>query len=187
MLVHIDADELGELRRENARLSEQVDSLQAVNTRVVEQLRRASIRTHVAQFHHIFGFPVLHTPQDPSEEVLRRRLRLITREYLEVLEAAFDTDGNPHWAAFKSTIMRVVEEAPIDFDLVAFIHELGDLDWCVEGTRLECGVQGVPVMLELARANLEKEGGEVLPDFTIVKPPGWRKADIKRVLEEQMR
>jgi predicted HAD superfamily Cof-like phosphohydrolase len=62
---------------------------------------------------------------------------------------------------------------------------MADLDYVVEGTRLEFGIDGEPIAAEVHRANMAKTEGPVAPDGKRLKPPGWTPPDIAGVLRKQ--
>ena len=75
--------------------------------------------------------------------------------------------------------------SPAKVDLPALVDGLADLDYVVEGTRIEFGVNGTPVADEVHAANMRKADGPVDEHGKKRKPPGWVGPDIERVLREQ--
>lgn len=76
----------------------------------------------------------------------------------------------------------------MNVDLVEFADALADLDYVIEGTRLEFGINGAPIAAEVHRSNLSKLGpnGPMLrEDGKILKPPGWTPPDIAGELRKQ--
>jgi predicted HAD superfamily Cof-like phosphohydrolase len=155
-----------------------------------------TLREQVMELHGGIGAPVLATPQTPPPDRLRLRLDLITEEFFELLAAA----GFALWAPLENedeygrTRVRVdkpeLEPAwrtgtPAAFDLVAVADALGDLDYVVEGTRLECGIDGAPIAAEIHRTNMNKLSGETRADGKKLKPPGWLPPDIRGLLIAQ--
>lgn len=152
------------------------------------------IRDQVAEFHRAMDVPIGTTPKVPSDERVRLRWRLIIEEVFEGLAATFpytrDT-WNPldescqKLAAAKTAVMKIVNEEQIQVDLPELADAWGDIDYVVEGARLEFGVDGVPIAAEIHRANMAKVGGPVRGDGKRLKPPGWTPPDIESVLAKQ--
>jgi predicted HAD superfamily Cof-like phosphohydrolase len=148
----------------------------------------SKLRSQVRAFHEAFSVPVLTRPQVPSDERVRLRLRLIAEEFFELLEACVDlkhraTAGRfgelDHW------LDAVVKESALKVNLPELADALGDLDYVIEGTRLEFGINGEPIADEIQRSNMAKVGGPVLPGGKIGKPDGWTAPDIAGELRKQ--
>jgi predicted HAD superfamily Cof-like phosphohydrolase len=145
----------------------------------------------VSEFHKMIGAPILTAPQIPPANRIRLKLSLIMEEALEALEAAmFHTDSSTSLlSAVKSQMAELIIEAfPFDeklFDLPAFADALADLDYVVEGTRLEFGINGLPIADEVHRANMAKLGGPKRADGKHLKPEGWTPPDVGAVLALQ--
>ena len=144
-----------------------------------------------------------------AEERVRLRASLIAEEFFEVLAALFtgevacdgryghNTDGqNPcpscghvfHTLGldgFPEVVRNLIEKSGIRGDLVALADGLADLDYVIEGTRLEFGIDGAPIAAEVHRANLAKTDGPVREDGKRLKPPGWQPPDIEGELKKQ--
>jgi predicted HAD superfamily Cof-like phosphohydrolase len=155
------------------------------------------LRHDVRKFHEKFGHPVRERPVIPPDEEVRFRLKLITEEYLEVVDAA-TSDDHPSAVlkdTFKKMIRHYLNEAKIDVDLPELMDGLGDLDFVSEGTRLVCGVDGAPVAAAIGHANLakdpvyvaEKDEHHRRPDPLAkpTKPPGWLPPDVEGELRRQ--
>jgi predicted HAD superfamily Cof-like phosphohydrolase len=150
----------------------------------------SELQRQVAEFHLAFDHPIADVPTIPSEARVRFRARLITEEFLETLESLFDmteAEGSPGVAIRHAadTIRFVIDHARVTVDLVGLADGLADLDYVVEGTRLELGIDGVPIAAEVHRSNMAKKGGEKRPDGKSLKPPGWTPPDIAGELAEQ--
>lgn len=165
----------------------------------------------VRAFHTRFGHPVRTKPVIPSPEEMRFRLKLITEEYLELLDATTDAahPAVPHLLETAGKMLRhFINEVGIKVDLPEAIDALGDLDFVIEGTRAVCGVDGAPVHDAIYTANMAKspvyvqakdayhgkteDGGALtirsnVPDPTAkpTKPDGWTPPDIRKVLLTQ--
>jgi predicted HAD superfamily Cof-like phosphohydrolase len=143
---------------------------------------RLGIRARVMEFHEAMGVPILHRPQVPDDDRVRLRLNLIAEEFFETLAAAL---GESHVHYAKTLVMAAIKYVPINVNLPEFIDGLCDLDYVNEGTRLEFGVNGIPVLDEVHAANMRKIDGPIREDGKRMKPPGWTPPDIERVLVEQ--
>jgi predicted HAD superfamily Cof-like phosphohydrolase len=153
-----------------------------------------SLRSQVAEFHLAMGIPILELPQVPSEDRIRLRLNLIAEEFFEVLESALVVDSDYEWkrggtpgfyAAPKRQILTCIEKASVDADLPALADGFADLDYVVEGSRLEFGIHGAPIAREVHRANMAKVGGPRREDGKVLKPKGWMPPDIEGELRKQ--
>jgi len=151
--------------------------------------RQTKIRRQVREFHEAAGQPVLMRPQAPPEHRARLRMKLITEEYFEMLAAMLNIEHGvgEELTQAKQEIEAVISEAEVAVDVVELADALGDLDYVIEGTRLECGIDGAPVAAEIHRANMDKfgPGSKRREDGKVLKPPGWRPPDIGRVLFEK--
>jgi|SRR6185369_3280901 len=149
---------------------------------------RSDIRVQVEEFHRAYGQPVLDTPQVPSEERVRFRMKLIGEEYLELVSSVFGVDPESHKASVE-ILNQVYDLAPIKVDLPKAIDALHDIDYVVEGMRLELGVNGSPIACEVHRANMSKfgeDGKPVLNEFgKVIKGPNFSPPDIEGELIKQ--
>lgn len=138
---------------------------------------------HVREFHLAFGCPNPSKPTVPSDERLRLRLKLIAEEFIELLQACgadgFDTDD----------IQNAIDTSLLDLhegvDMVKVADALADIDYVVEGMRLELGIDGEPIAAEVHRSNCSKIGAERRPDGKILKGPNYSPPDIEGELRKQ--
>lgn len=140
------------------------------------------IREQVLAFHRKFGQPIAEKPAAPAVERSRLRIALIAEEFCEFLQAA----GVPRALVIDigATIIQSTRELyPPDVEQLA--DALGDLDYVVEGTRLEYGINGEPIAAAIHAANMAKEGGRMRADGKILKPAGWMAPDIAGELRKQ--
>jgi predicted HAD superfamily Cof-like phosphohydrolase len=195
------ADEVGEpspildivaLRKENKQLNENLTSVQKRCTELLEEnreLRRRlssykGLARQVAEFHVAMGQPIEPTPTVPSDERVRLRARLIAEEFFETLESLFDSLPNALDEA-KYYTGRVIGGSEVRVNFPEFIDGLADLDYVIEGTRLEFGVDGGPIAAEVHHANMRKVGGKQREDGKFLKPEGWEPPDIAGELRKQ--
>lgn len=179
-------------------------------------MKTATIREQVTQFHIAGGIPIKPHPEAPNEDRVRLRLRLIEEEFFELLASCLKGTATSErilgWTPSRMRDVRrlvqlIVEDMPIDVDMVEVADALADLDYVVEGTRLELGIFGPSVAAEVHASNMRKfppciqctdespyqcpscKGLGVLPiqreDGKIVKPEGWTPPDIESVLRAQ--
>jgi predicted HAD superfamily Cof-like phosphohydrolase len=112
-------------------------------------------------------------------------------EALEAVEAAVvNTEGSMTLlSAIKTQVAKLITYAcPFDdtlFDLPAFADALADIDYVVEGARLEFGINGSPIADEVHRANMAKLGGPKRADGKHMKPEGWTPPDVAGELVKQ--
>jgi len=149
-----------------------------------------TIRHQVTEFHRVFDQPILDTPQIPPEDRIRLRLRLISEEFFELLQATIDTSkvDPEHSASAMRNAMMVINTAPIKVDLVELADALGDLDYVIEGTRLEFGIDGAPIASVIHESNMAKAPDGVVRKTEagkVIKPEGWKAPDIESELRKQ--
>ena len=161
-----------------------VTELQKANTRLLEERRAVDRRYQVSEFYRAMGVPVLDRPQVPPEERVRLRLRLVLEETLELLESALPNETSiiPQC---RRMLDLIIQCGVVRVDLPAFVDALADVDYVVEGTRLEFGVDGGPVAGEVHRANMAKLTGPVREDGKRLKPEGWTPPDVEGELLKQ--
>jgi predicted HAD superfamily Cof-like phosphohydrolase len=150
---------------------------------------QGKLRSQVTDFHLAVGQPVLDKPQVPSDERVRLRARLITEEFFETMRALFQDEerNDPYsWINVSEDNMRsAIERSRIVARLPELVDGLADLDYVVEGTRLEFGINGIPIAAEVHRANMAKAVGTKREDGKILKPDGWKPPDIEGELRRQ--
>lgn len=125
------------------------------------------------------------TPGVPSADRVKLRLRLISEEFVELLESAGVEGEALHEIRLKIE-MGILTAGRVN--LSELYDATLDLDYVVEGTRLEFGLNGEPGAAEVHRANMAKlhDGVPVhREDGKIIKPPGWTPPDIEGVLRSQ--
>jgi predicted HAD superfamily Cof-like phosphohydrolase len=156
-----------------------------------------TIRDKVIEFHKMVGQPVLYTPTVPPEERVRLRLKLICEEFFELLESTLvdheivtpPSDGGARIQinsnGVRTIVGRLINESPINVDLIQTADALADLEYVIVGSSLEMGIDLDAVVDEVHRSNLTKSGGGMRPDGKIKKGPDFRAPDIEAVLEAQ--
>ena len=137
----------------------------------------------VREFHLAMGQPVLTRPTVPRHDRVRLRLRLIAEEFVELLDATLllrecnvDIGG---------LLRRIVDTSTVNVDLPSAVDALADLDYVIEGTRAEFGVDGEPVAALVHASNMAKLGGKPDANGKIQKPEGWQAPDIEAELTRQ--
>lgn len=189
---------------DRAALHARVQELLDHNSMLRDRARdRPSV--HVRQFHQIFGHLTERTPTIPSEATVRRRVLLVTEEYLEYLTACGydpqDLPGRELLNRLRKVLIHVHR-----YDLAAVVREKTDLVYQLEGGLVECGVDGDPPARLVHEANLKKlwpcdgcagrgdgcatcrgAGGTVRLDAMgkVAKPPTWHEPDIRGELIRQ--
>jgi predicted HAD superfamily Cof-like phosphohydrolase len=141
-----------------------------------------SIREQVIEFHEAMEHPIALKPSVPPDARVRFRARLITEEYFESMRALF---AFADFSREEESVTRAIDVAEVLVDLPELVDGLADLDYVVEGTRLEFGVAGPPIAEEVHRANMAKLGGGKTPAGKTIKPPGWKPPDIEGELRAQ--
>lgn len=121
-----------------------------------------SLYMQVLRFHELGGVPVKHRPEVPDVDRVKLRLRLITEEFFELLAACSiwpKVDYHGESIDIREFIDDEIDRIDLetnDVNLVEVADALADLDYVVEGTRLEFGILGQPVADEVHRANMTK-------------------------------
>lgn len=159
----------------------------------LENLEESEIRKQVKEFHQAMGIPVLDSPQVPSLERMLLRMSLMYEEFMELCEAMFP--GNESEQETKERVeclqqllrRQLIGVARLGnpVNLAKLADALADLDYVIEGTRLEFGINGKPIANAVHIANMRKVGGPVREDGKQLKPPGWTSPDIEGCLKAQ--
>jgi predicted HAD superfamily Cof-like phosphohydrolase len=148
-----------------------------------------TLHEQLLEFHRKVGQPILDKPQVPDEARVRLRAALIAEEFFETMEAMFAPDAGLKEA--REYVMDACKNAPIAVHMADFADGLADLDYVIEGTRIEFGIDGAPIAAEVHRANMAKavgptgRDGPVAGNGKILKPPGWKPPDIEGELRKQ--
>lgn len=206
--IAIEESEFKRLLDERAALLRQVGDLQDTMSKLVDN----TLARRVRAFHLKFGHPVNHTPHVPDDATIRFRLKIVTEEYFEFVEAALDPkdqeDGKVQDAY--NLLKQAIERSKIEVSLPEFIDAVEDLKYVLEGTDAVCGVDANPVAAEVHRANMAKDPAYVMakdsyngavgrmppdatePGFYVpdplakpTKPAGWTPPDIEGCLLKQ--
>ena len=141
-------------------------------------------RNQLIAFHRAGKIPILDKPQVPPEDRMRLRLSLIAEEFGELLEAAVGAEAVE---SIRIRLRDIVGNSPLNVDLVELADAMADLDYVVEGTRLECGIDGRPLADEVHQTNMAKfgPGSWIRSDGKIMKPPNWKPPEIRKLLKKQ--
>lgn len=164
----------GGTEAEHAALVKHYDDLDAEKR---EAARNSFDR--VREFMLAFGHPVHDEPTEIADEGwLHMRLELIREELGELYEACgYDTT---EWD--KVVPVRQMNTT----DLVEAADALGDLEYVVNGAAIGMGINLPAVVREIHDSNMTKLGADGKPiyrlDGKILKGPGYRKPDLKKVL-----
>ena len=154
-------------------------------------MEKSDIRKQVEEFMIAAKQEVKDSPAVPDDKIVRLRAKLVMEEAFELLEALFDIQNGGSLGFYtekKEAITSLIEELPIDVDMVEVADACGDIDYVVEGARLAFGINGKPIADEVQRTNMAKFGpGSWVreSDGKQMKPPGWEPPDIAKLLEAQ--
>lgn len=121
-------------------------------------------------FHVAVDGSVPLAPTLPDEQTMAVRRTLIREEYEEVMTAFAE--------------LTAVAENGHKPDLTHLAHEMADLLYVIYGTFAACGIDADAIFAEVHTANMRKLGGPRRADGKLLKPPGWRPADVAGVLEK---
>lgn len=139
----------------------------------------------VYEFHRVMGLPIKATPAMPDEAVRHLRCCLLLEEMLEFIAAC----GMRVWAD-SAGVLRVTVDRSKPPDLAAMAHENTDLRYVSHGNDLAMGIDGGAVFDVVHDANMRKAPGGVpvlSPEGKVLKPGGWRPADVAAEIERQRR
>lgn len=144
-----------------------------------------STRHMVVCFHQKYGQPIGDRPQVPSDARVRFRWALMLEEMREAFEATFDFGPvgarrtlDMAWALLE----RMAQNRGIKVDLPEFVDGLLDTKYVIEGTLVEFGVDGEPIMRAIHKANMAKLPN---PGGKPIKPDGWIPPNIAGWLRRQ--
>lgn len=116
----------------------------------------------VIEFHKAMGLEVgPKVPEVPSRKTVDLKMRILTEEYLELIDGV--RDGS----------------------LTGVADACADLIYVTVGLALAYGIDLRPVWREVHQANLAKAGGPKRSDGKQLKGPNWRPPDIVGVLARQ--
>lgn len=148
------------------------------------------IRKQVEEFHVAGRVPILPAPAVPDAGRVMLRARLVGEEFCEFMEALFP--DSYYARTVRKAVMFPLEgleyvgddKAP---DLTNLADACADLDYVVEGTRLEFGIDGEPIARIVHESNMAKfgPGSRVREDGKIMKPSDWKPPDIEAELRRQ--
>jgi predicted HAD superfamily Cof-like phosphohydrolase len=145
------------------------------------------LQQQVAEFHRVYGHPIVETPTVPSSERVRFRIRFIMEEAFEAMEAVFGKGSFVD--AIRDDVNRLVDSSPIRISLPELADAFADLDYVIEGARLEFGIDGAPIAEEVHRSNMSKLGVDGKPmtraDGKTLKGPNFSPPDIAGELRKQ--
>lgn len=144
-----------------------------------------TLQEQVAEFHRTFDHPIASSPTIPADERVRLRMRIITEEFFEMMEAVYGRIDKPYWESLVAEVDDLIDQSTPDVDLSKLADALGDIDYVVEGCRLEFGIDGKPIADAIHAANMAKVGGGKRADGKHQKPEGWQPPDIEGELIKQ--
>lgn len=150
----------------------------------------SKLRDQVREFHRVFEHPMASSPTELTDERLRFRLALIAEEFVELMTAAY---GPGAFFDSVEVAMKEFNEGVAGLkghmNLPEVADALADLDYVVEGMRLEMGISGEAVADEVHRSNMSKLGddGRLIKraDGKTIKGPRYFPPDIAGELRRQ--
>lgn len=89
------------------------------------------------------------------------------------------------WDLIDEEVNREYKEAYNAGNLVELADAIADSIYVLLGAAIAYGIDLRPVWAEVQRTNMAKVGGPVTPEGKRLKPPGWVKPDITRLLRLQ--
>jgi len=154
----------------------------------------SKLRDQVREFHVAMAAPAdAETPTVIPDDRVRLRAALIAEEFFETI-ASMLAEGDiaitgaarvtNALTAARHIVFAAIKQLPVHVDMPELADGMADLDYVVEGTRLEFGIDGAPIAAEIHRANMAKVGGPIAPNGTRLKPE-WVPPDIEGALRAQ--
>ncbi len=142
-----------------------------------------SLRTQVKEFHAMTNNPDRANPGPIADSRVRLRASLIAEEFFETMQAMFidvPQADQLHYSLgdLKVMVANRIAKCTINVNMPEMADGLADLDYVVEGTRLEFGIDGGPIAKEVHRTNMLKLTGPTRADGKRMKPEGWTPPDI---------
>lgn len=148
------------------------------------------IKDQVEEFHRVAGTAAPTVPSVPDRERVMMRLCIMAEEFLEFCTAC-DPEAADKYDEILDNLIARFKAATFDkVDIVEVADALGDLDYVVEGSRLEYGIDGAPIAAEIHRSNMAKvdptTGRMERNDIGKVrKPADWTPPDVRGELLKQ--
>ena len=116
----------------------------------------------VEEFHRAFELTINTKPILPELDVLLLRVKLISEECIELIDALGERD------------------------LVKVADGIADVLYVVYGTAVTCGIDVEPLFSEIHRSNMSKIGGIKRDDGKVLKPDTYSPPDVAKILQMQM-
>jgi len=116
----------------------------------------------VEEFHRAFELTINTKPILPELDVLLLRVKLISEECIELIDALGERD------------------------LVKVADGIADVLYVVYGTAVTCGIDVEPLFSEIHRSNMTKVGGTKRDDGKVLKPDTYSPPDVAKILQMQM-
>jgi predicted HAD superfamily Cof-like phosphohydrolase len=180
------ADALARVTCERDGLRVRVQELLEANGRLVNE-RRASLQAQVRSFFAAVGQEQPPTPCVPSEQNVRLRMRLFD-EVLEFFASCADID-DPVTAQklhrLTEAFYAFAATAPLKVDLVDYCDACIDVLYIAAGALIGAGVDLEPLLAEVTRSNLSKQGGGKDEHGKARKGENYSPPDIDRCLRVQ--
>ncbi len=147
----------------------------------------------VGEFHQAFGHPIFTNSNKeviPSADTIKLRLKLITEELEELIEACVGTDELKDKFSYIFTKLNSniedIKDEDVNFDLVEVADALGDINYVVNGAAHTFNFDLDAVTTEIHRSNMSKLGPDGKPiyreDGKVLKGPNYFKPNLKPVL-----
>ncbi len=155
------------------------------------EVRQSAHQQRVEQFMKLARQAVPEEPTLPDEATRALRARLILEEALETCEALgfrlADLEG--YFLGPKQAVEYLLPDRRLTPSLEEVADGCADLSVVTIGTLSSCGVKDRPLLEEVDENNLAKfgPGHSWREDGKLIKPPGHKHPDIKKVIAEQMK
>jgi predicted HAD superfamily Cof-like phosphohydrolase len=142
----------------------------------------------VRDLHEAIGHPISDELKQLDDDRLRLRLRLITEEVGELLGALVGHDEadqkvlNEHMRTMADELFHHKKLFGRESDMIKVADGAVDSHVVISGACVEMGIPEDAVYRVIHKSNLAKASGPTRADGKKLKPKGWKKPDIKKVL-----
>jgi predicted HAD superfamily Cof-like phosphohydrolase len=142
------------------------------------------VRKQVREFQQATGAPSPATPQVPDLDRVRLRMALIIEECIEMLESVYGASALAIYD-LRWNMKRLVHRDIATVNLVELADALADIDYVVEGTRQEFGIDGAPIAAAVHASNMTKVGAPKDENGKVTKGIGYFAPAIAECLLKQ--
>ena len=151
--------------------------------RYVERLETQTAFNQVQEFIRATGERVPFTPEPLGSPMIALRMRLLREEHQELLDALMDLKWEVEGLEVgdEPIAKEVVAE-----HLAAIGKEIADVVYVALGAAAAMGLPFDRIFDAVHAANMTKVGGERDHNGKLMKPKGYKEADVLRIVRDEM-